>query len=154
MNLYDIDAAILACVDNETGEVLDAYALDALMMERETKLENLCLWIRNLQAEIDALADEEERLAFKRKYAERKMESLKGYLSRVLDGQKFKTNLCNVTFRPSNRVIVRDVDALPTQFRRVKTIVEPDKAALRTALKAGQEVPGAELDEYKSMILR
>ena len=33
--LYEIDAAILNCCDIETGEIIDADALDALMMERE-----------------------------------------------------------------------------------------------------------------------
>ena len=42
--LYDIDAAILDCVDQETGEILDPEKLDALQMEREQKLEGVALW--------------------------------------------------------------------------------------------------------------
>ena len=33
--LYEIDAAILEAVDQETGEILDVEKLDALQMERE-----------------------------------------------------------------------------------------------------------------------
>ena len=33
--LYDIDQAILSCVDPETGEILDVEMLDALQMERD-----------------------------------------------------------------------------------------------------------------------
>ena len=33
--LYEIDQAILDCVDLETGEILDSDRLDALQMERE-----------------------------------------------------------------------------------------------------------------------
>ena len=40
MKLYEIDAAILGCIDQETGEVIDPEQLDALQIERETKLEN------------------------------------------------------------------------------------------------------------------
>lgn len=38
MNLYEIDKAILACIDPETGELIDEEALAALQMEREKKL--------------------------------------------------------------------------------------------------------------------
>ena len=33
--LYEIDQAILDCVDLETGEILDPEKLDALQMERD-----------------------------------------------------------------------------------------------------------------------
>jgi hypothetical protein len=42
-------------------------------------------------------------------------------------------------------VHVTDVDALPVIMRREKTVIEPDKHALRAALEAGEEIPGAML---------
>lgn len=49
MKLFDIDARIMACVkidekrmlDTETGEIVDLEAIEALEMERDTKLENI-----------------------------------------------------------------------------------------------------------------
>ena len=35
MTLYEIDNAILSCTDQETGEIIDQEALDALQMERK-----------------------------------------------------------------------------------------------------------------------
>ena len=35
--LYDIDQAILACIDLETGELIDPERLEALQMERSQK---------------------------------------------------------------------------------------------------------------------
>ena len=46
--LYEIDAEILASVDQETGEILDIEKLDALQMERERKLEGVALWVKDL----------------------------------------------------------------------------------------------------------
>lgn len=40
-SLYEIDAGILACIDQETGEILDVERLDALQMERRTKIEGV-----------------------------------------------------------------------------------------------------------------
>ena len=46
--LYEIDRAIMNCCNQETGEMIDQEALDALMMQRTEKLESVALWIKNL----------------------------------------------------------------------------------------------------------
>ena len=43
MKLYEIDEAIMACIDAETGEIIDADKLDKLTMERDAKIENVDL---------------------------------------------------------------------------------------------------------------
>jgi hypothetical protein len=58
MTLYEIDDAILACVDPETGEIINPEALTALQMEREKKLENVALWVKDLKAEAEAIGNE------------------------------------------------------------------------------------------------
>ena len=55
MNLYDIDKAILSCVDMETGEIIDAEKLDELKMEKEQKIRNIACWVKELKAEAEAL---------------------------------------------------------------------------------------------------
>lgn len=50
MNLYEIDKAILACIDPETGELIDEAALQDLQMERTQKIKNVALWLKNLNA--------------------------------------------------------------------------------------------------------
>lgn len=62
MKLYEIDEEILACVDSESGEILDVERFAALQMERDTKIENVALWIKNLKSDLVAL--EAERKAF------------------------------------------------------------------------------------------
>ena len=49
MKLYEIDEAILNCIDTETGEIIDADQLDKLTMERDTKIENVACWIKDLK---------------------------------------------------------------------------------------------------------
>lgn len=43
MKLFDIDEAILACVDLETGEIIDPDRLAALEMEREKKIDGIAM---------------------------------------------------------------------------------------------------------------
>lgn len=73
MNLYEIDREILACIDYETGEILDSQRLEMLEMEKEKKIENIGLWIKNLEAEAEAL--KKEKRCFRSKRKERKEQS-------------------------------------------------------------------------------
>ena len=47
MTLYEIDSSLMSLVDEETGEILDKEAFDAVVMERDTKIENVALWVKN-----------------------------------------------------------------------------------------------------------
>lgn len=91
MNLYEIENEILNCVDMETGEIVDIKKLESLQMERDQKIENIGCWIKNLLSDAEALKSEKENLAKRQKVAESKAASLKEYLSRYLDGEKFKS---------------------------------------------------------------
>lgn len=153
MKLYEIDEAIMECVDLETGEVIDTEQLDKLQMEREAKLENVACWIKELKAEAEALKAEKQRLADRQKVAENKMESLKKYLAYALDGQAFKTTRASVTFRKSQAVEIADIYKLDENYLRYKE-PEADKTAIKEALEAGQTVAGATLVENTSVIIK
>ena len=92
MNLYEIDSAILDCVDLETGEIFDVDKFESLELERTAKIENICLWIKNLKAEIEALKTEKDAFAVRQKSAENKMESLKRYITGFLGGTSFESS--------------------------------------------------------------
>ena len=72
MNLYDIDKAILSCVDMETGEIIDAEKLDELKMEKEQKIRNIACWVKELKAEAEALKQQKEAFAAREKAAIRR----------------------------------------------------------------------------------
>ena len=90
MNLYQINAEIENCIDTETGEILDVEALNNLALERDTKIENLACWYKNLMADAEALKAEKNAFAEREKAAKNKAESIKRYLSSVLQGETFK----------------------------------------------------------------
>ena len=104
MKLYEIDNAILDCIDLETGEVIDIERLDALNMERDAKIENVACWIKDLRAEAEAIKAEKLALAERQKVAENKVESLKKWVAYALGGQKFITAKCAVSFRNTESV--------------------------------------------------
>lgn len=153
MNLYEIDNEILGCVDAETGEIFDEEKFESLAMERDKKLENIALWIKNLTAEAAALKAEKQAFAERQKAAENKIESLKSYMSAYLSGAKFETAKVKVSFRKSEYLDIAEGAAIPEQFLKYK---EPDidKAELKRAIKAGTEIPGVTIEERKNIQIK
>jgi len=92
--LYEIDRAILECVDPETGEVEDIELLNELLMERDEKIENVACWIKNLNAEAEALKEERDKLTERLRVKEQKAESLKHWLAYHLDGRSLNGPAC------------------------------------------------------------
>lgn len=153
MNLYEIESAILDCIDQETGEVIDIDKLEQLSMERDTKVENIALWIKNLKAEAEAYKAEKQSFEQKQKVAENKMESLKKYLADYLGGTKFQTTKVSCSFCATESVLVPDISALPDEYKRYKD-PEPNKEEIKKAFKRGIRVPGAGLVSNLSLIIK
>ena len=158
MTIYEIDQAIMKCVDLETGEIIDTEQLDKLQMEREKKLENVACWIKDLKAEAEALKNEKQALAERQRVTENKAESLKKWLAYVLDGQKFSTSKCAVSFRKTEVVEVT-TDGLNNLMKEHDELLtykapEPNKTAIKQALKDGLSVEGVQLVQNISTIIK
>lgn len=159
MKLYEIDNAILECIDMETGEVIDIDRLNELQMERETKIENVACWIKDLKAEAEAIKAEKMALAKRQQVAENKAESLKNWLAYALDGQKFKTARCAVSFMHTEAVEVTP-EGLENLMRggcdELLTYEQPkpNKTAIKAALKDGLNVSGVQLVHNTSTIIK
>ena len=160
--LYEIDAAILEAVDQETGEILDTEKLDALQMERERKLEGVALWVKDMKAEAEAVKAEADKLTARRKALENRMESVKAWLLQALNGDKLKTPRCNVYQTHSQKVVIDDEKALVDMFMaspfgekflRMKD-PEIDKTALKDSMKQGYEYEFAHLEETESVVIK
>lgn len=158
MKLYEIDNAILDCIDMETGEVIDIEKLNELQLERDTKIENVACWIKDLKAEAEAIKAEKQALAERQKVAENKVESLKKWLAYALNGEKFKTAKCAVSFRKSESVEVTDagIKSLMKEHDELLTYKapEPNKTAIKQALKDGLNVDGVQLVQKTSTIIK
>ena len=158
MKLYEIDNAILDCIDLETGEVIDTERLDALNMERDAKIENVVLWIKDLMAEANAIKVEKQKLAERQKIAENKAESLKKWIAYALGEQKFITAKCAVSFRNTESVEVTEegLEALMKEHDELLTYKapEPNKKAIKDAIKDGLSVAGVQLVQNVSTIIK
>lgn len=156
-NLYEIRREIADFefeVDPETGELLNAISWDELNMAFEEKVENIACYIKNLTSDIADFKAEESNLAARRKALEKKVEFLKRLLLDNMDGQKFSTIKCAVSFRKSEAVQVDDVKLVPAEMLRIKTTYDPDKTAIKAAIKSGREIAGCKLVENTSVQIK
>ncbi len=146
-SLYEIDKGILECIDQETGELIDPERLKDLQMERNQKIENVALWIKNLESDALAFKAEKDAFADREKAAKTKADQLKKWLAEALVGQKFSSGRCAVTFRKSEKLEVLDADKIPKKYM-IKTVeVKPDKNTIKAMLKDGHKVSGCQLVE-------
>ena len=155
MTLYNIEAEIMNCIDEETGEIIDLDRLNELEMARDTKISNVACWIKDLKAEAEAIKAEKQALEKRQKAAENKAESLKQWLQTVLEGEKFKDARCSISYRKSERVDFADsfnFDTLPDSMKKVT--VEPRKTEIKEFLKAGGEIEGVRIEENTSMTIK
>ena len=153
MTLYEIDQSIMECWDSETGEILDEQRLDKLMMDRNDKIEGIALYIKNLKSDAAAIKTEKDALAQRQKAAENKAESLSKYLESALSGETFKTARVAVTYRKSEQVVIADGTQLDDQYLRYKA-PEPDKTAIKEAIKSGIEIDGVSLETRMNMQIK
>lgn len=152
-SLYEINAEIESCVDIETGEILDIEKLEKLQIAFDEKVENIALWVKNLNAEAEVIKKEKDSLAARQKVCENKALGLKNYLSSFLNGQKFETPRVSISYRKSESVEVTDVSALDPEFYKVVQ-PEADKTKIKNAIKNGATLAGAFLVEKQNIQIK
>lgn len=159
-SLYEIDQAIMDCIDMETGEIIDPALLDALQMERTQKLEGVACWIKNLEADADAYKAEKDAFAAREKAARNKADSLKRYLTEALQGEKLITTKAAVSFRKSEAIEIPNEEHFVIwasgEHNDLLTWKEPtpNKTAIKQALKNGILVPGVRIVEKQNIQIK
>lgn len=100
---------------------------------------------------------EESQLKARREAKENKAARLKDYLLSCLEQTGVKTvetTKAKVSTRKSEYVEITNAQKLQPEFINIKTTETVDKTAIKKAIKAGEEVTGAELLERYSLQLK
>lgn len=152
--LYEIDKAILDCIDMETGEVIDIDKFDSLEIQREQKLENIALYIRNLKSDVEEFKKEKENFVKKQRVAENKIKSLTSYLDFALNGEKFKTPRVSVSYRKSKKLVIDNELLIPDDYKKIEITI--DKRAITNFLNENdyKEIGGCHLEETANIQIK
>lgn len=176
--LWAIEAELIALLDSvdtcpedlqpELQERISSY-----MGQELAKVDQIAHVLAALEYEQKAASDEIARLQERKKAAAKSQDRLEQYVCRVIaqrDVKKLEGRTNTLSVRPSDAVVISDEEKLPYWFRPV-TITMPyalwseialqnelpnpsigvDKAAIKKALKDGDEVPGAKLESRSNL---
>ncbi len=161
--LWKIDETLLALMESietcpdEMREELQAD-IELYIGKEAAKVDQTAHVLAAMDYERKACMDEIDRLADRMKAAKKSQDRLESYLCRIIAnrGAPLKGSTNTLSVRTSDAVIITDETAIPSQYIIEKAVVvlkTPDKAAIKKALKAGAEVPGADL-EFRSNLQR
>lgn len=147
----DLENALLASVDEETGELdIDiSKAVEKAQGTFEEKAIAVATVFRNLGAYSGDIDAEIKRLQALKKRVDREQERVKDYLAQACEmtGTKQINGIyANISFRKSEQTIIDDESALPKEYVIEKVTYSPDKTKIKAAIKAGQEVQGAHIE--------
>lgn len=168
MKLYDLTGEYQQLRQMAEDESLppDALAdtLEGIAGEIEEKAEAICIIIKELQAEADAIKAEKDKLSDRQKAVENRADSLKNYLLAQLllvDMKRIKTPRILVSVRAASpKLRIEDEKRLIAwaeencrELVRVKA-PELDRTALRQAYKNGKHLPGVTAIDQKVLVIQ
>lgn len=140
-----------ALMDADIDEQTIADTLEGERWPLEVKATNVGMVIRNIQTTADAIKAAEEQMAARRKALERRIDWLK---ARLKDGlelagvSKIESPHFTITVQASTeRVDIDEPALLPSEYwtQPEPPPPAPNKTAIKDAIKAGLDVPGARL---------
>jgi hypothetical protein len=137
-----------------------ADTLEGLSGDIEAKSEAVAMVIGNIEADADAIDEAAKQMAARAKRLRHRVESLKTYLLINMQACGFTKISCKwftISLRKNPpRIDVFDAEAIPEKFRVWPEPPPPaiDRRALLDALKAGENIPGAQIAQDERVEIR
>ena len=157
MNLYELSLAFQDVQNMDLDPEVMKDTLDSIKDAIESKAENIAKLIRNLESDVSAYKEEEDRLKTKRQATENKVKWLKTYLEdnmKLTGKTKFKSGMFNFLIQKNPASVnITDEKIIPEEFL-IQQPPKVDKTSIKEILKKGIEVPGAELKQTEGLRIR
>jgi hypothetical protein len=125
-------------------------SLEALDWDIDERVNSLLAVYRNCKAFEESAKAEKDRLARLQKGAQMQAERIRGAIKSVMerDGRrsmKLLNGTLSIPEKGAESVEILDLSLLPEGTYNIPTDIIPDKNEIKRRLKAGEEVPGAQL---------
>ncbi len=161
LKLYDLTADYLRALD-ELAEIEDlppeaiADTLAGLAGAWEDKALNVARYVRSLEAEAAAIEETKKRMDSRAKALGSTATHLKCYLKAEMERTGLKPKAADLALRlqanpPS--VVVEDETQIPALYKHTETVTTILKAEISKALKAGEAVSGAHLEQSRHLVI-
>jgi hypothetical protein len=133
--------------ETDSGELFERQN-DLINLIQE-KADSVVYYSQSQDDFLDAIDKRLKEIQELKKSVLKRQERLEQYVLACLDTlgvEKVTGNLATIAIKkPRQSVEVFDENLLPVEFLRTKTIIEPDKIALKKVLDENQEIQGARL---------
>lgn len=146
--------------DEETGEILNEDKLHELLDLKQNineKLENISLYIKNLDAENEAIDNEINNLSKRKKQKQNKSDWFKRYLIEQMQrlGQKdFETAKTRLRVSTRPKTLIDDESLIPKEYFNEKTTYTVSLSRIKEAIENGETVAGARLIDNPSINIK
>lgn len=154
MKLYELTndlVELMEVEDFEGNEEIRQQVIEQIESMIDGKAENIIKIIKNYEADIEMLKQEEKRLANNRKIKENKVKRLKEYTRECLEKvgkKKIETSIGNISLRKSPASLrIIDDNLIPIDYKETIETVKIDNSRIKSDLKAGLKIKGAVLEE-------
>jgi hypothetical protein len=163
VKLYELTQAyneVWNLVDNEDTDLqVIEDTLSSLEGAIEDKAANIALFVRGMESDTTVIDAEIKRLTERKRAITNRVNGLKTYLRAQMEAAnllKIKTPTHTISLQNNPPAVnIYDQERIPAAFLTIipESFV-PDKKRISEALKAGEQVPGAELTQGKSLRIR
>lgn len=146
LSLYEITNAFPTLMENEEMSMEDKIKVEEeLTMLLQQKSQNIIGYTRNIELMINAMKEEEKRLADRRKIFENRLTKFKEYVKECMernDITKMDTGLGSLTIakNPASVEIVNE-DEIPSEYKTEVVTVKIDKTKIKNNFKETGEIP-------------
>lgn len=146
LSLYEITSGFPALMENEEISEEDKKKIeDELVVLLQQKSQNIIGYTKNIELTINAMKEEEKRIADNRKALENKMVRFKDYVKECMEKNgitKIETGLgtLSIAKSPASVEIVNE-DEIPSEFKQEVVTVKIDKTKIKNNFKETGEIP-------------
>lgn len=160
IKLYECTADVRAVLDAYFEDETERQdTIEAVIGQFEAKAQSVVAYCLNLAAQGDLLEAHIKAMQAKLQTCRKREARLKQYMADNMkaagihsikaDNGSFSAKLVKNPLH----VDIWDEAQIPADFMRTKTTTEPDKAAIKAAIQAGQDIPGAKLEQGETLRL-
>lgn len=167
-SLFQLTASYRALLDTladgdfDATTIADTIEASGIVDDLQDKAQGYEYVARSLEADKPAMLAEIERLQARITSRDKAAQALRESLMNHMRGaglDKIESAMFTFSVRKNPPAVeIADTAALPLSFWRTPEpkppIAAPDKAAIKTALQAGQDVPGARLVQGMKLVIR
>ena len=148
-SFVDADTGEMTCTEEEMLAQIEAVKMDFAAVIRNLRNEYI-----NKVAEAEALKAEKAKLAARQKSAENAADRAKRWLAYLTKGEKYSDGVVKIGYRKSEALAIDDRESLLAwAIDNQKFLKEPElrEADIKAAIKAGENVPFAHIEERQNV---